>query len=921
VIRAESRAGSAPVSPLRAMAWGADGTSYVTPPIVSPGLYTIRSRDGVFQTPSKSTISIRLDVIPSPTPTVLTVRIDGGKHGTTNGAHPADGDSWPVAAGADPYTFELIGSTWVAGSIFGFGHCYVSKAALIEASGPLNDMFVWGNQHSPAIYQLPLGGMYCQKGPIFFPASGKVSGAGGNRTFFVRADWADIDPAFPWYNVFCSGYSISGNPPAAAYGNVSQLHIEGFTAYGNRAHQVYGLGMHLMKLGSDTDAGVPINVTGRDIHMVGSSGYGSQLGGHNAKAYVRFRDSTWQWSDGDNFDCKNRLNENDDVEFLNCTWGWHALGDQGTNLKPLIAIPNNGITTVAATTTCTVSRNGVDKNTRAGDVITIAGASSFDGVNPNGSWHVTATSSGSNTITFDTGQTPSVGGVSGGGSSATAFIPHISVGDCHVDCRGKHFLIDGGYAEAEYWTRTGFRQRGGDGTNTNGEGGTGIMVRNVRGVDRTPSWIPGSTDNDSRAFVSLLGKHASISGVYFESAGSTVGIYTAPGSQYVRVSDFGIIGAYEGVQCRGNYGQFSNGRILNSTRKAVEVYGLVLAESDDLGDDPLQPQGLGSGTLIVTQVAHGKAVGMSFNFSGIVNENNGINIGGTSTNYTIASVIGADHFTFAAGGSATSTNAFGGGSANINYGTNPNIAIGNWFTNVISRQENTNTATGWSIGRSDGATDGRAQDTRIFGCADYGSNLHYEDAGSSTDWAGLNKNLPNNGVFDALTASGLVTAGYMLAGSGNTATGLYDFSVDGASSGVEFHGLSAYSQIALVPIGLTHGSASTQNWQAQVSQDNSTWKTSNGDYARSGVSAGTSGLIFCGSIAQATPASGVVEIFLFNSALKHPVRINGGGDNSSSGAQSQGGYVTAAAALQAVRVINGGGVATTGGVVYCLGKV
>jgi hypothetical protein len=511
-------------------------------------------------------------------------------------------------------------------------------------------------------------------------------------------------------------------------------------------------------------------------------------------------------------------------------------------------------------------------------------------------------------------------------------IPHISVGDVHVDLRGRRMRVLGGVADAEYWSRSGFRQRGGISSDAAGEGGTDCMMRDLTGVDHSPSWI-GSSDVEGRGFVTLLGVGGSASGIVFLSEGKTVGIATGSTASFARVSDCRIVGAFNGIQNRASDCTFGpNIDIVNSTAKGVEVYGMTIQAVVALDTDPYTPSGIGSANAVVTQANHGNTPGVTtVRFSGTIQTSNGLNPivpSNSDPPYTVQNPVTTNTFTIIVGGSCTDVTlaSWGGPDVEAHYNPTPNIANNNTFIGVRTWQSAANTATGWSVGMNTGNPDGRAANTRIMACEDHGSNLPWEDAGSDTDWAGLNKSydlndniltdpvaLPNNIVATTVTAAGLVSAGFVLLGT-------YDFSINGASSSIEFHTLGAYSEIALVPRALTHGNGSTQNWQVQGSYDNATWLTSSGDYMRYG-STNASGLLFSSAVAAATPVSGWIHIKTFNLAIKQDVQINGGQDNNATSPKTNGAYFTAGTALQAVRVVNGGGVPTTGGIVYCLGKV
>ena len=917
LIRAQSRGVSSVVSPYAAVAVCGDGSIYSSGVVVTPEAYTIRD---AFQTEGGSTISIRLRRQPqvSPVGKTMRVRIGGGIHAATRGAHPADG-TFVFAAGPNPYTFELVGSTWggdytysVAGvsytssHVFGGGHCYVEGAA-VDASEKLNALSNYARAHGGADVRYPNGGMYILNQRNCWRENCRYRGGGGKNTFFFVADSDDMIDGVVYHPFGTTQFEYDGMPEE--YGNVSELYLEGFTVYGNRTHAIYRAGMHTFDYGADTDTGVSITVNVRDVHGIGSAGYGNSLGGYNFKVDCVFDQCSFTWSDGDNFDIKNRLSRDDRVLFRACGWGWHAMGDQGTNIGPTRALPNNPITTYTGSPRVSIARSN-DTDANRCEFITIAGASSFDGIDPNGSWPCVDLDS--TNIYFDIGQTPTAGGVTGGGSSATMFMPHISVGDCVVDFRGIRHACDGGTWTGENFQRNCFRQRPGGEEKPSGEGGTECTFRGLKGLDLSPAWMA-DTSGAGRGFVTLLGEGGIVYDITFRTKQS---ICFSVGSAAIdwQISKFRVRGARLGAQIRGERGKLHDGFFLDWIEKGVEVWGATSSVDIALPPDPFTATPGGS-TVTVNAPDHSKTTGASVRFPGVV-QGNGITIRLANENpaYTIT-VVDDGHFTISASGSALTADPWGGSSAQATFAAGDHDAVDNQIYNVTFIRTDDSTAKAISIGKSDGGSDGQASRTRLHGNTYIGdATTPWEDEGDDTDWAGLNSGgFPNNLRADTVTVPGLVTAGYQLIAT-------YDYAVDGASSSIECHTLGAYSEIKVAAIELTHGSGSSQNWQVQVSEDNSTWKSSSGDYARDGSAAGTAGLVFCGSVAAATPAGGTVIIDMFNSAIKHTCTVAGGAKNASTGAQTQPGHITAATALQAVRLVNGGGVPTTGGTVYFMGK-
>jgi hypothetical protein len=72
--------------------------------------------------------------------------------------------------------------------------------------------------------------------------------------------------------------------------------------------------------------------------------------------------------------------------------------------------------------------------------------------------------------------------------------------------------------------------------------------------------------------------------------------------------------------------------------------------------------------------------------------------------------------------------------------------------------------------------------------------------------------------------------GWALAGTGQTATGIYDFAADGAKANIDFTGLSGANELLIVARGLSNGTTGLR--ALRVSVDNgSTFYSTAGDYA------------------------------------------------------------------------------------------
>lgn len=887
MIRAQSRFFGAAVSPLAAVAVGADGETYISPVIVSTQCWTIRD---VFQTPAGSTISIRLNLQPNDVPTSLVVRIDGGMNGVTRGKHPADG-SWTVTPGANPYTYELVGSTWVAGSVFGGGHAYV-PGSLLESSVEFDRVNDFARAHAPATIYLPWGGMYIRDMKVSWPESCRVEGHGGKNTFFFQADYADMG-ASPIANVMGTG-------PSSEYGNVAELYLSGFTLYGNRPYNRYQRGSHAFSPGTDTDTGVPITLVCEDVHVIGSGGYGTSLGGYNAKVDCVFDRCSWIFSDSDNFDIKNRTNLNDRVLFRNCRFGWHAMGSQGTNVTSVnttgssdtyaSSLGSNPITTVAGQTYITIPVSK-DSNARAGEVATLAGLDIVDGVNPNGSWNCISVSGG---ITLETGQTPSVGGVTGGGSTGTMFMPHISIGDCIIDFRGIRHSVTEATWDGELSNRNGFRQRGGQTGAINGIGGTNCSFHGIRGVDHTPDWVAG-TDGEGRGFVTLLGVGAIVRDIALQSSSSICIAIGAAASGY-KVSDCMINGGTIGIQCRGEKGKIYDNDINDCSQKGIEVWGYTSGAQIPLDENPFTAV-VSSSTVTVAHPAHGFSNGQNVRFAGVSNSN-GITIRSVNTDpaYAISGVT-TNTYDISATGSALTTDAWGGASIQVYVEAGDHDATENEIRGNTFRQSDVgNTAVAIAIGVTNDGASGRASETAINFNRNFGYSRSHEDNGNGTKWGiGNEGGFPNQITVDTIAVPKADTTCWQLHDTEHT--------LPVGEGSYIIGNLGACREIMVEMVGVTHTSGSSQNFPLFLSIDGGeTFKDDAADYQRIGASAGTESILWCGQVAGATPASGIVTIESFNVPSRSFFEVSGGENGAATGAQSAAGFMEAEEAYNAIKL-------------------
>jgi len=662
-------------TPYSAVAIGADGTTYTAENIVSPKAWVIRD---IFQTPSASTISILFEVIPTPTPTTVSLRVHGGLNGVTRGIHPADSKQvatevpWTLTATADPFTFILAGSTWVAGSVVwkGGAVAYV-PGSLVDCAAKLNAMADWMRDHAPATAYLPLGGMYIQTDMILWPEGCTILGHGGRRTFFFLADAADMAPVNSVHHMMGTG-----NASGTKYGNVTDTTWRGFTLFGCRQHNRYGAGDHSIDLGSDSDAtNRPMNIWLDDITNIGSAGYGCSWGGHNSKWLCKVTNYEGAFSDGDGFDCKNRNDDNFVVNYFAPNLAWHAMGTQGTNLQPVITLGANPVTittTTASASQFTIARS-IDSACQPGEIATFTGPT-FNGINLTGSFHVVALagSVSGGTITFDSGQTASGTGT-GGGSGMTFVCPHISTGDVAIDGRGIGTNIYGGSWTGECFGRNVFRGRGGAAGQGNGLGASYMNIIGVVGIDLTPSWVATTTNTGN--FLQLNGIGQKAVGWSFQTSGGASGAVLAATSNGCVLADFYIKGSATALDLRGDRFKVHDFIVEDYTVLGASLDGTQVSVSTVLGSNPFTPNAIGSGVVIVAAPAHGQA-GPTFtvSFSGALNGPNGIVIAPSNVASYTATVIDVNSYSIVATGSATNTDAFGGDEVIANYGNTAHIA-------------------------------------------------------------------------------------------------------------------------------------------------------------------------------------------------------------------------------------------------------
>lgn len=743
--RAESRLPAAPANPLGAWAVGADGSTFRTAAIVSTQAYTIRE---VFQTPAGSTWSIRLDVIPRTTPTTLKVNMHGGIHGVTKRTHPANG-TWALAAGANAWTFELVGSTYVAGSIWETG-CATAHVpgTEIDAAAECNRLAEWARLHAPATIHLPPGGLYVQSAMIRWPESAAVIGQGGRRTFFWVADLADMPDGAPVTHVMGTGAGAGTTGR-----NVSDTYWHGFTIYGARHTSALGRGYHAVDLGGDSDTGVALNITLEDIGIIGSAGYGMSWGGGNAKVDCYLIRCRIIFADGDLSDCKNKIDGNFHITYDRPRLGWHALGTQGTSLEPTLNLATVSVTTTNGSSVFTIPRT-TDTACQPGEIATMTGPT-VRGISLTGSFRVVDISGG--VISLDTvTQTASSGGTSTE-STVTFCCPHISDGDRAKDMRGLHMNLLYPVWRGECFGRNVLQGRGGVGGIGNGLGASYCSIVGAKGYDLTPSWV--RTTGNVGSFITLNGHAQSAVDVKFYTTGGAAGFTATSTSDGCLVDDFYIEGSSTPIIARGDRTKIGKGEVRDYTVAGIELDGATVSVIQELGEDPFTATAVGGSSPTTTNVyapSHGQGASFTVGFSG-AQSGNGLIIDPSNVGTYTATRVDADNFTVPLVGSATSADPFGGNSPLARYGSTAHIAPDITVDNVTFRL---------SAARASGCVEvsitTRVSGAKIRNCvfsSAAGEAAAVTDNGTDTVWGPGNSGLPNCQETMALPADG---SGYTL---------------------------------------------------------------------------------------------------------------------------------------------------------------
>lgn len=156
-------------------------------------------------------------------------------------------------------------------------------------------------------------------------------------------------------------------------------------------------------------------------------------------------------------------------------------------------------------------------------------------------------------------------------------------------------------------------------------------------------------------------------------------------------------------------------------------------------------------------------------------------------------------------------------------------------------------------------------------------------------------------------------ASWQLVGSGQTATGVYDFAVDGAKANIDFTGLATFNELLVIARALTDGTTGVRQLLASV-DNGSSFYTASGDY-KNLTTAGVENNITAFAFHNTSSTSArtmVAHILNLKGATKICDLMNDpGGFNL---------FTASASDINAIRINNSGGGNITGGTVYVYGR-
>lgn len=163
------------------------------------------------------------------------------------------------------------------------------------------------------------------------------------------------------------------------------------------------------------------------------------------------------------------------------------------------------------------------------------------------------------------------------------------------------------------------------------------------------------------------------------------------------------------------------------------------------------------------------------------------------------------------------------------------------------------------------------------------------------------------GVGLAMSSTTLSAGAWVLAGTGQTATGVYDFAVDGAKANIDFAGLGDYNELLVIARDLTDGTTGQRSLRVSV-DGGSTFYSASGDYisvSKAGAASNT--ISFALHDTNSTAARTLVaQVRNMKGAVKYCLSNHTPGDIL---------FVASTSDINAIRITNSGGGNITGGTV------
>lgn len=172
----------------------------------------------------------------------------------------------------------------------------------------------------------------------------------------------------------------------------------------------------------------------------------------------------------------------------------------------------------------------------------------------------------------------------------------------------------------------------------------------------------------------------------------------------------------------------------------------------------------------------------------------------------------------------------------------------------------------------------------------------------------------SNATSQVTSLSAAILAGsggaWAAVGTGQTATGVYDFAVDGAKANIDFAGLGSINELLIIGLGLTCGTTGVRIARVSVDSGVSFFSTGYSTIDSNGVASAATG--FAHSTNSTAARDILVHLLNLKGAVKWADMHNGTGIRTI--------FNGSASDINAVRVANSGGGNITGGTVYLYGR-